>query len=154
MKNSVNLFNSNLAEIKITYRNKQKFSEMRKVNSSIDAVDVLRSIWSDQIEYREEFAIICLNRANKVLGYSFISSGGLAGTVVDAKVVFQIALKSNASSIILAHNHPSGNKQPSNPDINLTKKLKQAGALLDLPVLDHLILTSETYYSLADEGDI
>jgi len=154
MKNSVNLFNSNLAEIKITYRNKQKFSEMRKINSSIDAVDVLRSIWSDQIEYREEFVIICLNRANKVLGYSFISSGGLAGTVVDAKVVFQIALKSNASSIILAHNHPSGNKQPSNPDINLTKKLKQAGALLDLPVLDHLILTSETYYSLADEGDI
>jgi len=154
MNNAVNLFNSNLAEIKITYRNKQKFSDMQRVNSSKDAVDVLRSVWSDQIEYREEFAVICLNRANRVLGYSFISSGGLAGTVVDAKVVFQIALKSNASSIILAHNHPSGNKQPSDPDINLTKKMKQAGELLDLPVLDHVILTSETYYSLADEGDI
>ena len=103
MNNAINLFNSNLAEIKITYRNKQKFSEMQKVNSSKDAVDVLRSVWSDQIEYREEFAVICLNRANRVLGYSFISSGGLAGTVVDAKVVFQIAIKSNASSIILAH---------------------------------------------------
>jgi len=127
---------------------------MRKINSSKDVVEVLRSVWSDQIEYREEFAVICLNRANKVLGYSVISSGGMAGTVADPKVIFQIALKSNASSIILAHNHPSGNIQPSESDINLTKKMKQAGELLDLPVLDHVILTSETYYSLADEGDI
>lgn len=154
MRNSVNLFNSNLAEIKITYRNKQKFSEMRKISCSKDVVEVLRSVWSDQLEYREEFAVICLNRANKVLGYSFISSGGLAGTVVDAKVVFQIALKSNASSIILAHNHPSGNTQPSDSDIKLTMRLKEAGKYLDLPVLDHVILTSETYYSLADEGHI
>ena len=154
MINQLNLFNSNLAEIKITYRNKQKFSEMRKITCSREVVEVFRSVWSDQIEYREEFAILCLNRANKVLGYSFISSGGLAGTVVDAKVVFQIALKSNASAVILAHNHPSGNKQPSEPDIELTKKMKQAGTLLDLPVLDHVILTEESYYSLADEGDI
>ena len=77
----------------------------------------------------------------------------MAGTVADAKVIFQIALKSNASSIILAHNHPSGNKLPSNQDIALTKKMKQIGGLLDLPVLDHIILTSETFYSLADEGD-
>lgn len=127
---------------------------MRKITCSADAVEAFRSVWSDQIEYREEFAILCLNRANKVLGYSFISSGGLAGTVVDAKVVFQIALKSNASAVILAHNHPSGNKQPSEPDINLTKKLKQAGTLLELHVLDHVIITAESYYSLADEGDI
>ena len=154
MNNSVTIYNSNLAEIKITYRNKQKFSEMIKVTCSSDVVDVLRSFWSDQLEYREEFAVICLNRANRVLGYSFISSGGMAGTVADAKVIFQIALKSNASSIILAHNHPSGNKLPSNQDIELTKKMKQIGGLLDLPVLDHIILTSETFYSLADEGDI
>ncbi len=154
MNNAVNIFNSNLAEIKITYRNKQKFSEMQKVNSSKDAENVLRSVWSDQLEYREEFAILCLNRANKVLGYSFISSGGTAGTVADTKVIFQIALKSNASSIILAHNHPSGNKEPSDTDISLTKKIKEAGTVLDIQVLDHLIITSETYYSLADEGDI
>jgi DNA repair protein RadC len=154
MNSSINLFNSNLAEIKITYRNKQKYSDMRKITCSADAVEAFRSVWSDQIEYREEFAILCLNRANKVLGYSFISSGGLAGTVVDAKVVFQIALKSNASAVILAHNHPSGNKQPSEPDINLTKKLKQAGSLLELSVLDHVIITAESYYSLADEGDM
>ena len=103
MRASVNLLNSNLAEIQITYHNKQKYSDMRKITCSSDAVEILRSVWSDQIQYREEFAVICLNRANKVLGYSFISSGGIAGTVVDAKVVFQMALKSNASSIILVH---------------------------------------------------
>ncbi len=113
MKKSVTSFISNLAEIKITYHNKQKFSEMREVTCSKDVVEVLRSVWNDQIEYIEEFAVLCLNRANKVLGYSFISLGGLAGTVADPKIIFQIALKSNSSSIILAHNHPSGNIQPS-----------------------------------------
>ncbi len=152
MINSVNLFNSNLAEIKITYRNKQKYSEMKKVTCSQEVVEVLRSIWSDQIEHREEFAIICLNRANKVLGYSFISSGGFSGTIANPKVIFQIALESNASGIILAHNHPSGSKKPSEADIKLTNKIKQAGRLLDLPILDHIILTSETYFSMADEG--
>ncbi len=154
MNKSINILNSNLAEIKITYRNRQKFSEMRKITCPKDAEDVLRSVWSDQIEYREEFAILCLNRANKVLGYSFISSGGIAGTVVDPKVVFQIALKSNASNIILAHNHPSGNTQPSNSDIQITNKIKQAGKLLEINVFDHLILTSESFYSMADEGDL
>jgi len=154
MKNQINLFNSNLAEINVTYRNKQKYSDMWKITCSNDALEMFRSIWSDQMEYREEFAILCLNRANKVLGYSFISSGGMAGTVVDAKVVFQIALMSNTSSLILCHNHPSGNIQPSIPDIELTKKLIKAGKLLDLPILDHIIITAESHYSLADEGDI
>jgi DNA repair protein RadC len=152
MRNPVNIFNSNLAEIEITYRNKQKFSEMRKVTCSKDIVEVLRSVWSNQIEYREEFVIVCLNRANKVLGYSSISSGGTAGTIADPKIIFQIALKSNASSIILAHNHPSGNIQPSETDIKLTKKIQEAGKYLDLPILDHIILSSETYFSMADEG--
>jgi DNA repair protein RadC len=97
---------------------------MRKVTCSKYAVEILRSVWSDQIEYREEFAIICLNKDNKALGYSFISSGGIAGTVADPIVIFQIALKSNASSIILAYNHPFGNTQPSESDNKLTKKLK------------------------------
>ncbi len=125
---------------------------MPKVTCSNDAVEVLRSIWSDQIEYREEFVILCLNRANKVLGYSKISSGGTSGTVADPKIIFQIALKSNASSIILAHNHPSGNINPSDSDLKLTKKLKNAGTLLDIPVLDHIILTNESFFSFADEG--
>ena len=104
------------------------------------------------MEFKEEFYIILLNRANKVLGWYKVSEGGMSGTVVDPKLVFSIALKSMASAILLSHNHPSGNLKPSNEDINLTKRLKEAGALLEIPVLDHLILTSDGYYSFADEG--
>ena len=154
MKSSINIIDSNLAEINITYRNKQKYSEMKKVSCSKDAEQVLRSVWSDQIEYREEFVILCLNRANKVLGFSKISSGGTAGTVADPKIIFQIALKANASSIILAHNHPSGNTEPSDPDRALTSKFKKAGDLLEIPVLDHIIITAEGYRSFADEGEM
>jgi len=152
MNSSVNIFNSDLAEINITYRNKQKHSDMRKVSCSGDAAEVLRSVWSNQIEYREEFIILCLNRANKVLGYSKISSGGTAGTVADPKIIFQIALKANASSIILAHNHPSGNTEPSESDRKHTAKLRKAGSLLDIQVLDHIIITAESFKSFADDG--
>lgn len=96
--------------------------------------------------------ILCLNRANKVLGWAKVSQGGLSGIVADPKVIFQIALKSNGSSLILCHNHPSLNLQPSEADIHLTRKLKEAGLMLDLPVLDHLIVSSEGFYSFADEG--
>jgi len=147
-----NLFTSDLAEILISYHNKVKPSEMRKVSCSSESAEVLRTIWSDRIEYVEEFMMICLNRANKVLGWARISSGGVSGTVADPKVIFQVALKANASNIILSHNHPSGNLQPSEADIRLTRKVKEAGLLLDLPVLDHIILTPESYYSFADEG--
>jgi DNA repair protein RadC len=127
---------------------------MPKLSCSKDSADVLRSIWSDRLEHVEEFVVICLNRANRMLGWAKVSSGGLSGTVADPKVIFQIALKSNASSIILAHNHPSGNLQPSEQDIRLTRKNKEAGLMLDLQVIDHIILTSEGYYSFADEGTL
>ena len=152
MTKSVDFFSSNLSEINVNYSPKRKYSEMPKITCSNDAVAVLRSIWSDQIEYREEFVILCLNRANKVLGYSRISSGGTTGTVADPKIIFQIALKSNASSIILAHNHPSGNTNPSESDKKLTTKLKNAGLVLDISVLDHIILTAESFKSFADDG--
>ena len=87
-----------------------------------------------------------------VLRQTSISRGGVAGTVADPKLIFKEALENLASSIILVHNHPSGNRQPSAADISLTKKLKEAGNLLDLPVLDHLIYTDNGYYSFADEG--
>jgi DNA repair protein RadC len=148
----INLFNNNLREIEIHYSNKVKYSDMPKVTCSADAVAYLRNIWSPQIGRIEEFMLLCLNRANKVLGWSQISSGGLSGTVADPKVIFQVALKSNASSVILAHNHPSGNVKPSEADIQLTRKITRAGEVLDLSVLDHLILTKECYYSFADEG--
>jgi len=143
---------SNLQEIQILYRNKAKKSDRPIVKSSQDAYDYLIGAWSPQIERLEEFVILCLNRANKVLGFSKISSGGISGTVADPKVIFQVALKANSSSIILAHNHPSGNIKPSDNDIQLTKKLKKAGEFLELNVLDHLIITTDSYFSFADES--
>ena len=125
---------------------------MPKVCGSREVEEQLRLIWSPHMDRIEEFLVLCLNRANRILGWAKISQGGLSGTVADPKVIFQVALKSNACSIILAHNHPSGNVQPSEADIQLTRKLRDAGVLLDLPVLDHLIITSEGYYSFADEG--
>ena len=151
-KETINLFTSNLAEIEIHYRNKVRTSDMLKVAGSRDVYDVLGRIWSPKIDHVEEFLILCLNRANRVLGWAKVSQGGLSGTVADPKVIFQIALKSNACSIIIAHNHPSGTLTPSEADIHLTRKLKEAGTLLDLPVLDHLIISSEGFYSFADEG--
>ena len=100
----------------------------------------------------EEFWVILLNRANAVMRKVAISQGGVAGTVADPKMIFKEALEQLASSIILVHNHPSGNRQPSAADLALTKKLRQAGEFLDLPVLDHLIYTDRDYYSFADEG--
>ena len=93
-----------------------------------------------------------MNRANRALGIAQVSHGGISGTVADPKVIFQHALKANASSVILLHNHPSGNTQPSEADIHLTKKLVEGGKLLDIAVLDHLIVTIDGYYSFADEG--
>lgn len=100
----------------------------------------------------ENFCVLLLNRANKVLKAVKISDGGITGTVVDPRKVFKIALDNNATSIILGHNHPSGQLTPSDADIQLTKKMKQAGEMLDLPVLDHIIVGDGNYYSFADEG--
>ena len=147
-----NLFNYNLAEIQVSYSTTVKANERRKITTSKDAESVLREIWSDNIELKEEFYILLLNRANKMLGWYKVSEGGIAGTVVDPKLVFSVALKGLACSIVLAHNHPSGNLQPSSQDITLTKRLKQAGELLEISVLDHLILSNEGFYSFADEG--
>src|ERR1039457_1416391 len=148
------LVNYNLAEIQVSYRTTVKASERRKITNSKDSESVFREIWSDSMELKEEFYILLLNRANKVLGWYKVSEGGMSGTVVDPKLIFSTALKGLASSIILAHNHPSSNLKPSNEDINLTKRLKQAGELLEIPVLDHLILTTDGCYSFGDEGMI
>jgi DNA repair protein RadC len=96
--------------------------------------------------------VLLLTRSNHVIRKEFVSKGGVSGTVVDPKIIFKIALEHLASSIILCHNHPSGNLQPSDPDIALTKKLKEAGMLLEIPILDHLIVSDTGYFSFADEG--
>ncbi len=100
----------------------------------------------------EEFWILLLNRSNKVISKHQVSKGGVAGTVVDPKMVFKKAVDCMASGIILCHNHPSGNLTPSDADISLTRKMTDAGRLLDIQVLDHLIIAGEKYYSFADEG--
>lgn len=147
-----NLLNYNLAEIQVSYKTKVRPSERRKITRSSDAEAVLREIWSPGIELKEEFYILLLNRANAVLGWYKVSEGGVAGTVVDPKLIFSVALKGLACGLILAHNHPSGNLRPSDQDISLTRRLKQAGEILEIPVMDHLILSAEGCYSFADEG--
>jgi DNA repair protein RadC len=143
-----------ISEVEMIYKSKQKPCDRQKINSSDDANRILHSVWSDKVDYVEEFAILILNRANHVIGWIKISQGGTAGTIVDAKLIFQAALLANASGIILAHNHPSGRVKPSDQDITQTKKLKKAGEVLDIKVLDHIIISSDetSYFSFIDNG--
>lgn len=129
--------------------------EYDTITSSKTAASILRELaYNDgTIELYESFFILVLNRANKVLGCVKISQGGTAGTVVDAKIVFGAALAvPGVSSLILCHNHPSGSLVPSQADIDLTRKLAKGGKLLDIEILDHLILSEDSYYSMADNS--
>lgn len=142
-----------LPEFKISLKKKGSFEEMFPVNRSEDAADICRKCFqADMIDWKEEFIVIALNRANKVLGFYKVSSGGVAGTVCDPKVIFQFALLCNASRLILSHNHPSGNLQPSAGDREITNKIVKGGEMLDIQVLDHIIVTSEGFFSFCDEG--
>lgn len=123
-----------------------------KIGSSQDAAAIFSPELSDLMY--EEFWILLLNRANHIISKKMISKGGVTGTVVDPKLIFKEAIECTASGIILCHNHPSGNKNPSDADISLTRKLKDAGILLDIQVLDHLIIAGNSYFSFADEGRI
>lgn len=122
----------------------------KKITSSEDAFHVFYAELSDK-PY-EEFWIILLDRANQVIRTANISEGGMAGTVADPKKIFKMALEANTHSLILGHNHPSNNLTPSQNDIKLTKKLKNAGNYLDIQVLDHLIIGNDSFYSFADKG--
>lgn len=148
---------NNVAEIELKYSHKVKPSDRPQISSSSDAYEILNKVWNpDTRELQEEFKIILMNRANKVLGIKTISMGGISGTVADPKLIFATVLKAGASSVILAHNHPSGNLKPSEADMRLTKKMKQAGEVLETPVLDHIVLGHNAeilkYFSFADEG--
>jgi len=143
-----------VSEVELTYRNKVRPSDRPQITCSQNSYDILLNNWSDQIEFVEEFNLLLLDRANRVLGFYNVSKGGQTSTVVDAKVVFTAALKMKASYIVLSHSHPSGNINPSLADIQLTKKLVEGAKLLDLRVLDHIIVTPYSYYSFADEGKL
>lgn len=140
-----------MAALELGRRRKEADAAARTtITSSRDIYYLIRPHLQDLPH--EEFWVILLNRANVVMRSVSISRGGVAGTVADPKLIFKEALEQLASSIILVHNHPSGNRNPSAADIGLTRKLKEGGLLLDLPVLDHLIYTDHGYFSFADEG--
>lgn len=140
-----------VAEVQISYNPKFKAQDRPKVNQSDQCYNIFIQQWDKgKLQLLEQCKVILLNRNNRVLGLAHVSQGGVSGTVVDPKVIFSIALKANATSIVLAHNHPSGNLNPSPEDIAITKKLVAGGKLLDIYVADHLIITESGYYSLAD----
>lgn len=139
-------------EIEVLFKPRLDIITLDKVTNQYDAVEIFRSIWDNDIEYRERFYVIYLNRQNKVLGYYLISVGSSCGTVVETKMIFQPAINLHASSIIIAHNHPSGNLNPSEADIKLTKKICEAGSILEIPVQDHIILTVDSFYSFGQHN--
>jgi DNA repair protein RadC len=147
-----NLINNQVSEVEITYKNKVKASDRVKITNSIHAINVLEPFYENYIDYKEVSFAIFLNKANHVLAVSKISEGGLCSTVIDQKILFQYALKVNAQSIIISHNHPSGNKTPSEADKKITNQMINAGLILEIKILDHLILTNEGYTSFAEEG--
>lgn len=139
-----------VAEIEVSYSSSN--DEIVKITKSQDAYDLVLTHWNlNTIELQEEVKLILLNRANIVLGIHNLSKGGISQSIVDIKLVLSIALKCNASSIIMAHNHPSGNLKYSKSDKNITSKLKDACRIVDLVLFDHLIVTNSGYYSFADK---
>ncbi len=132
---------------------RRKDSETLKREIIISSKDVFAVMKSSFLDLpHEEFWMLILNRANAVIKKELISRGGVAGTVVDTKIIFKTAIEHYASSIIICHNHPSGNKLPSEADIKITRSIKEAGKIMEIPLSDHLIMTDSGYYSFADEG--
>jgi DNA repair protein RadC len=150
MEQQMNLSELNMvAEVELIYKTKVKPSERPLVKSSKDCYELLRLTWDEnKIEFVEQFKVVLMNKAQRVLGIYELSTGGVAGTVADPKLVFIAALKANACNIILTHNHPSGNLKPSWADEELTRKIATVGMHLNIKVSDHIIVASEGYYKL------
>ena len=149
--NKVKKYKSNLPLVTLK-RNKSDFPKV-KIQTSYEGAEFIRQFFVDDISLFESFYILLLNRANNTVGYAKISQGGIVGTVVDVTIIAKYAVDSLSTSVIIAHNHPSGNTNPSNQDRELTNKIKNALALFGISLLDHLILTeSDGFYSFADEG--
>lgn len=148
MKDQLN----NVAEITINYSLKIKATDRMRVLNSMSAYNIFKPLFSDFVEHREGAYALFLNRANKVLGSFMLSIGGVSGTILDPKLLFQAALKANASGIMVAHNHPSGSLVASEADKKMSKKIKQGGELLDINLIDFLILSDSKYLSFADDN--
>lgn len=142
-----------LPEITVTWSHKVPLSQLPKVGRSGEVYEVCKQLYSPgQIEYVEFFHVLLLNGAGRVLCSFKVSEGGVGASVVCPIKVFGAAVKVNARTMILVHNHPSGNLNPSGSDLEITRKLQEGGKLLEITVYDHIIMTAEGYYSFADEG--
>ena len=143
---------TDLPVIQVSYQ-PLHISKRRKICSSRCVYDVLMEVWNrDTIQLLEEFLVLFLDRKNGIIGYRVIGRGSNCATVVDSRLMFSIALSLSACSIIVSHNHPSGTMKPSGEDLKLTKKIKNAGDFLEIKLLDHLIVSDQSYYSFMDEG--
>lgn len=145
-----------VSEIAISYKPKVKAADRYTIRFSQDAYNLLirEAFDTETLEYKEYFKLVLLNKANKVLGITTLSEGGMDGTIVDVRLILQTALLAHSSNIILAHNHPAGGLTPSSYDDEVTKKIKEAAKLMDITLYDHLIVTRDNYYSYADEGRV
>lgn len=140
-----------IAEIQVSYNTNSRVKQ--KITSSASAYEILKANWNEgRLELQEEFKVLLLNRANDVLGIYNMSMGSVSGTVVDVRLLFAVALKCNASGIVISHNHPSGTLNPSEADKELTKKIKQASEIFDIKMIDHIIITHLGYFSFLDNG--
>ena len=143
----------NFAEVRLTYQPKIKASDRQQLIDSTEAYKLLQQVYDPEtIEYRESFKVILLNRHNRVIGVTSIAEGGIDKVSVDVRMIFQAALLANASGIMISHNHPTRNLRPSEEDRKLTRSIYEVGRLINIILLDHIIVTSEGYFSFADEG--
>ncbi len=129
-----------------------KNNDLKKACCSYDLKEIFTPFFSDFMEHHEEFWVMYLNNASKCIGVSKISQGGIDKTIVDIRIILQGAIKCNATSLVLCHNHPSNSVDPSRDDDFMTKKISEACRILDINMLDHIILANDKYYSFADEG--
>ena len=150
--NNAPVMSESVSEYKLT-RVKSDFQRVL-ITSSEDGANFIRQFYSDDIGIFESSFILLLDRSNHTIGYAKISQGGIVGTVVDVRLIAKYAIASLASSVILAHNHPSGNLKPSESDEKITQQVLQGLKLLEVKLLDHVILTETNYYSFADNGKI
>lgn len=126
----------------------------KKITSARDAYNIFLDIWPVDLELREAFVVLGVDRASQYLGHFITGIGSVSATIADTKMIYQHAMLMGACGIVIAHNHPSGQARPSEHDLTLTKRIVEVGKHLDLPTLDHLIITKNSYYSFADEGNL
>lgn len=149
----MSLQTSKVSEISVSYR--PTHLDKRFVRRSSEAHEVFREFFPEEtMHLQERFVVLYMNRANRVIGVYHVSTGGITGTVADVRLILSVGLKTVATALMLAHNHPSGSLQPSKPDLELTSKIKEAAKYMDITVMDHLILSPDEYqyFSFADEG--